>query len=359
MNDEIEAVKNPLRDASPADAAHSPAVECRADPTLAELVAMAQRGWSHFRDAQLHVLAAAVPLLRFAEAQQKVFRACCDRVLREIKWPRKEIDPARASLETLAFALQVSQDPDARSLTRSQRAEYASGLGWFAHLCPETDPDKAVALARRLGQLAGIASRYRKHKDENDPSRQQRLSRARMTRSRPTTGDSGSTTSPEDDSPVSPGDGTQAERHEISLSARDDAVGAPATPGGEEPAADPLCVSDEHHAGEQKVEADPIESVELPVEVTNIAGLVRLALDKPERARCLVDELWVLQGISPTANPAPSVSDQRVLAWLQVNGLFFGPVRDASICTAIAERFVIDHLQYQQRWGGQSLAGVN
>ena len=132
-----------------------------------------------------------------AEAHEKVFREYCGRVLGEVSSPRMVIDPARASLEALAFALQVWKDPDARSLTRAQRAEYASGLGWFSNLCPEADPDKAIALARSLGRLTGIAALYRKHKDEADPSRQRRLAQARTTRSGQLTGDSESTPSPE------------------------------------------------------------------------------------------------------------------------------------------------------------------
>ena len=152
-------------------------------------MATAQAGWWRFRDAQLHVLVAGAPLLHFAEAHEQVFRGYCRDVLKDVNSPRMMVDPARASLETLAFAVQVWNDPDARSLTRAQRAEYASGLGWFAHLCPETDPDKAVALARSLGRLAGIAALYRKHKHAEDPSRQRRLAKARTTRSGHATGD--------------------------------------------------------------------------------------------------------------------------------------------------------------------------
>jgi hypothetical protein len=344
MNDDIEPVKSPLWKESAADAVDPPRTDCRVDPTLAALVAAAQNGWWRFRDAELHVLAAAAPLLHFAETQQKVFRQYCGRILAEINSPEPVIDPARASLETLAFALQVSNDLDARSLTRSQRAEYASGLGWFVHLCPEVDPDKAVALARSLGRVAGIAALYRKHKDEKDPRRQQRLTRARMTRSRPA-GDTGNNTSPDGSAALS-GDGTQEGRDEITLSARDDTVSATTAPGGQEPAADPLRIGDEHVAGEQKVEANPAEEVEFNA-VTNITALVRQALDKPERARCLVDELWVLQTINPTANLAHLVSDQRVLGWLQVNGMFFGPVRDASVCATIAAQLVTEHSQQE------------
>jgi hypothetical protein len=223
--------ENALRNEGAADAAHAPLAECRTDPTLGELVATAQTGWWRFRDAQLHVLVAGAPLLHFAEAYEQVFRAYCRDVLKEIDSPRMVIDPARAALETLAFAVQVWNDPDARSLTRAQRAEYASGLGWFAHLSPETEPDKAVALARSLGRLAGIAALYRKHKDAADPSRQRRLGKARTTRSGHTTGNNGSATSPEGLAAL-PIEDAQARPPEMALSERDAMVSAPVGPGG-------------------------------------------------------------------------------------------------------------------------------
>ena len=226
--------ENPLRNESAADAAHAPLGECRVDPTLDELVATAQTGWRRFRDAELHVLVAGAPLLHFAEAWEEVFRAYCRDVLKEINSPQMMIDPARASLETLAFAVQVWNDPDARSLTRAQRAEYASGLGWFARLCPETDPDKAVALARSLGRLAGIAALYRKHKDDKDPNRQRRLAKSRTTRSGHAPGNNGSATSL-DGSAAVPIEDAQARPPEMALSERDATVSAAVPPGGGQP----------------------------------------------------------------------------------------------------------------------------
>ena len=294
-------VENPLPDDRAADHAHLPGVECRVDPTLAELVAAAQRDWWRFRNAQLHILAIGAPLLHFAEAQERVFREYCGYVLGEMNSPQMVIDPARASLEALAFALQVWKDPDACSLTRAQRAEYASGLGWFAHMCPETDPDRAVELARSKGRLAGIAALYRQYKDKKDPGRKRRLAKARATRSAHATGNNGNATSPAV-SVALPSDDAQASPPEMAMSVRDDTVSAPATPGGEEPAADSLRVTDKHVADEPKAGANPTEKIGLPLAVTNAAVLARTALYKPELARLLVDHLWVMQGIRPRVN---------------------------------------------------------
>jgi hypothetical protein len=43
----------------------------------------------------------------------------------------------------------------------------------------------------------------------------------------------------------------------------------------------------------------------------------------------------------------------QVLGWLQVDGMFFGPVRDASICATIAAQLVIERMPHQERRGGQ------
>jgi hypothetical protein len=349
MNDDIALVENPVRNENAADTAHSQC-ECRADPTLTKLVEAAQRGWCRLRATELYVLAAGAPLLQFAEAQPKAFREYCGRVLRETNSPERVIDPARASLETLTFALQVSNDPDAGSLTRSQRAEYASGLGWFAHLCLETDPDRAVALARSLGRVSGIAALYRKHKDEKDPSRQRRLAKARVTRSSHISGHSRSPTSASDALPI---DDPQTTPPEISLAGRDDTVTASTTAGREAPAAAALCASDTYVAGERPAGAEPTEEVEVPHVVTNAAELARTAIRRPELAQLLMSHLCVGHGIRPAQQLGPWMSDQRVLAWLQVNGMLFGPVRDPSTCAAITAQLVIERSLYQQRWGGQ------
>src|SRR5262249_46222958 len=183
MNDDTGQIENPPANEGSADAARSPELECRVAPTFEQLVADAQRDWSRFLDAQLYVLAATIELLRFAEAHKKEFRDYCCNVFREINSPRKVIDPARASLESLVFVAAILKAPAARRLKRDQRDEYANGLGWFAHMCRESDAEKAVELARSLGGLTGIAALYRKHKDEKDPSRQRRVAKSRATRS--------------------------------------------------------------------------------------------------------------------------------------------------------------------------------
>src|SRR5262249_29181184 len=146
------------------------------------LEAAAQQLWCGFRNAQLHALFACAPLLRFGEANEGEFRAHCRNVLADSPSALR-VDLARASVETLAFALQVHLDPDAPSIKRAQRAEYANAIGWFAHRCDEADPVKAVELARSQGRITGIAAQYRQYKDEKDPRRQERVARSKATRS--------------------------------------------------------------------------------------------------------------------------------------------------------------------------------
>jgi hypothetical protein len=165
------------------EVAHTPGVECMVDHTLVDLDVAAQRGWSWVRDGQLYALHACVPLLRFAEAHEREFRDYCGNVFGKDTATLTAIDSERSSIESLAFALQVRQDPEARSMKRAHRAECANAIGWFAHLCVETDRDKAVELARSRGDIAGIAVLYSKHKDEKDPSRQERAAKAKAARS--------------------------------------------------------------------------------------------------------------------------------------------------------------------------------
>jgi hypothetical protein len=324
----------------------SPEVECRVDPTLVEFVAGAQRGWCRFRDAQLYVLAAAILLLRFAGAHKKEFRDYCRYVFRDIASPGTVIDPARASLETLVFMLQVLKDPAARRLKRDQRSEYANGLGWFAHLCPESDPDKAVELARSLGGLAGIAALYRKHKDEKDPSRQRRAAKSRATRSAQPTGDDESATPPAS-SAASPVGNERASPPEMAASAKDDTLRAPP------PAARPGTMA-ASPTGVKKVAADELkaktttEKVEIPLAAVEAATYARMAFDEPQFAQVLVDHLQK-QGIRPLMNLPLSPANQKLQVWLQANGTYFGPVGDASVCAMIAEQVVAKHLQ--QWWG--------
>jgi len=348
MNDDTGLMENPQANEGAADAVHS-TVECRVDPTLAELVAAAQSGWWRFLDARLYVLVAAIPLLRFAEAYKKEFRDYCRNALREINSPRTVIDPARASLETLVFAAQVLKDPEARRLKRAQRDEYASGLGWFAHVCPESDPDKAVELARSLGGLTGIAVLYRKHKDEKDPSRQRRVAKSRATRSDQPTDNDRSVTLPAN-SAASPVDTARASPPELAASAKDDTVRAPppaAGPGNT--AASPL--------GAVKLAADELkakattEKVEVPIAAREAARYARTALDEPQFAQRLVGHLQK-QGIRPLLNLAPAQADQKLQVWFQANGMYFGPVGDASVCEMVAAQLVTEHLQHWEWRGG-------
>src|SRR5262249_48659188 len=130
----------------------------------------------------------------------------------------------------------------ARRLKRDQRAEYANGLGWFTHLCPESDPDRAVELARSLGGLAGIAALYRKHKDEKDPSRQRRIAKARATRSAQPGNHHVSAPLPAS-SAASPVANAQASPPQMAASAQDDMVrAAPPAAGPGNTAASPLGV---------------------------------------------------------------------------------------------------------------------
>jgi hypothetical protein len=67
-----------------------------------------------------------------------------------------------------------------------RRAEYAACIAWFAdrELCPETDPEKAVALARQKGGMTAIAREYRDKKDANDPKAKAAKLRGQATRAR-------------------------------------------------------------------------------------------------------------------------------------------------------------------------------
>jgi hypothetical protein len=65
----------------------------------------------------------------------------------------------------------LAEDGDGDAISRERRAEYAACTAWFAdrELCPETDPEKAVALARQKGGMTAIARQYRDKKDANNP----------------------------------------------------------------------------------------------------------------------------------------------------------------------------------------------
>jgi hypothetical protein len=278
--------------------AYAPEVECMVDHTLADLDVDAQWGWYWFRVAQLYALHACVPLLRFAEAHEAEFRAYCGKAFGKDAATLTAIDPARASIESLVFALQVRHDPEARNMKRAHRAECANAIGWFAHLCAETERDKAVELARALGRIAGIATLYRKHKDEKDPSRQERAVKAKAARN-----------------------------------ARMSQSEAP--PSG-------VPVSDVPTEGSAA-------KIELLSAVATAVAHATSALNSGDRqeATQLLDHLREKAGIRPVVNPVAPAPEQLIVVLLQVGETIIGPIYDKSMCTAAVAQIVTEHLQRQ------------
>jgi hypothetical protein len=287
-------------------------VECMVDHTLADLEAAAQRGWFWFRDAQLYALFACVPLRCFAEAHEHEFRAYCGNVLRKDATAPMVIDPARASIESLAFALQVRRDPDARSMKRPHRAECANAIGWFACLCHETDPDKAVERARSLGRITGIAALYRKYKDEKDPSRQERAVKAK------------------------------AARNARGTSQRE------APPNSVPPSL----------VGDVPTEGPAAKSESLSAAATAVA-LARSALNTVDYHQItqLLDHLKDKVGIRPVVNPVARAPDQMIVVLLRVGDTIFGPICDKSICATAVAQVVTEHLQ--QKLPQEGLPGTD
>jgi hypothetical protein len=78
----------------------------------------------------------------------------------------------------------IQDDPDADAISRERRAEYGAVIGWFATwaLCPETDADRAVQLAKQKGRIAGIAGLYRNHKDAQNPEAAAAKEKAKATK---------------------------------------------------------------------------------------------------------------------------------------------------------------------------------
>ena len=278
--------------------ADAPEVERMVDHTLADLDAAAQWGWYWFRVAQLYALHACVPLFRFAEAHEREFRAYCGKAFAKDAATLTVIDPARASIGSLAFALQVRQDPEARNMKRPHRAECANAIGWFAHLCVETDWNKAVELARSLGRIAGIAALYRKHKDDKDPSRQERAVKAKAARSaRMSQNEVPPTTVPASDLPT---EGSAAK-------------------------------------------------IELLSAVATAVALATSALNSGDHqeATQLLDHLKENAGIRPVVNPVAPAPEQPIVILLWVGDTIIGPICDKSMCTAAVAQIVTEHLQRQ------------
>ena len=114
-----------------------------------------QSAWSHFRNAQLYAFCAGAPVLTWARENEADFLTYC-----------KRNTVSGKELETLVVELMLAEDGDGEAISRERRAEYGNCIGWFAddELCPETDPDKAVALAQGKGRITGIAKEYRRRR---------------------------------------------------------------------------------------------------------------------------------------------------------------------------------------------------
>jgi hypothetical protein len=130
------------------------------DLTLDELIHAMQNAWIRFRNAQLYAFCAGAPVLTWARANEEDFLTHCR---------RNSI--VGDTHETRVVELMLAEDGDGEAISRERRAEYAACIGWFAdrELCPETDPDKAVALAQEKRRITGIAKAYREKKDARNP----------------------------------------------------------------------------------------------------------------------------------------------------------------------------------------------
>jgi hypothetical protein len=131
------------------------------EDTFNTLVRAAQNTWiTRVRDGQLYALYEGSKILRWARRNEESFLTYCCRH-----------SVGGDSLESRTVELILATDGDAEPISRERRAEYAACIGWFAdrELCPETDPDKAVALAREKSRITGIAKEYRGKKDAGNP----------------------------------------------------------------------------------------------------------------------------------------------------------------------------------------------
>jgi hypothetical protein len=135
-------------------------VRCKGDLTFDQLVYTMRTAWTGLRDAQLLAFYYAAPVLTWARENEADFVIYCRR--------HRIVGD---TLETRVVELMLAEDGDSEAISRERRAEYGNCIGWFAdhELCPETDPDKAVALARQKRRISGIAQEYRDKKDANNP----------------------------------------------------------------------------------------------------------------------------------------------------------------------------------------------
>jgi len=134
--------------------------ERKPELTLDQAVKSMQAAWTKFRDVQLYAFHAAVPTLEIARASPDDFRIYCQD--RGVRGDRPETQVAE---------LLIQNDPDADAISRERRGEYGAAIGWFATrtLCPESDPKRAVELARQKGRIQGIAALYRRDRDAANP----------------------------------------------------------------------------------------------------------------------------------------------------------------------------------------------
>ena len=146
--------------------------QCKPELTLDQVVKRMQAAWTKFRDAQLYAFHAAVPGLEYARANEDDFRVYCQD--RSVKGDLPE---------TRVVDLMMQADPDGDVISRERRADYGAAIGWFADrkLCPETDAERAVELARGKGGIKGIATDYR-DATTSDATKKQRAEAAQMAR---------------------------------------------------------------------------------------------------------------------------------------------------------------------------------
>jgi hypothetical protein len=140
-----------------------------------------QSAWTGFRTAQLIALYYAAPVLTSARENEDDFLIYC-----------KRNSVVGNTHETRVVELMLAIDTESVAISRERRAEYAAVAGWFAdqQLCPETDPERAVALARQKGGITGIAREYRDKKDAENPKAKAAKEKGQATEARRGTGTS-------------------------------------------------------------------------------------------------------------------------------------------------------------------------
>jgi hypothetical protein len=150
--------------------------------TLDELVNGMRDTWlTRVRDGQLYAFQAGSHVLEWARENETDFLTYCgcNGIVGDTH-------------QTRVVELMLSADPDGEdsegqpTISRERRAEYAACVAWFAdrELCPETDPDKAVALARQKGRITGIAREYREKKDAENPKAKVAKQKGQATKAR-------------------------------------------------------------------------------------------------------------------------------------------------------------------------------